>query len=348
VAVPIAVRTKVNPVNDPDPDLLPGPLNQAEPDGPNGEIGEGFIWNAVLRAHESVRNYGFFVDIVRYDQRVPAAYRIPVERDAFGKGLVVATATNAALMNLTDRYFRGFDNQLPDLYRYREWEREFSGYEKNGDLPRFEMVRLMHDHTGDFKSAIDGVNTPETQIADNDYAVGLLVQRVAHSRFRDSTLVFVIEDDAQDGPDHVDAHRSIAFVAGPYVRHHAVVSERYNTVNMVATMEDLLGVKPLNFHDANARPMTAVFDLKNAKWSYEARVPEMLRTTQLQLPGEKHAARITVRPLHDAAWWAKKTKGFDFSVEDRAPAVLYDRVLWQGTKGTPYPTTRDGRIRRPG
>src|SRR4029077_4001693 len=99
---------------------------------------------------KSVRSYGFFVDIVRYDNHVPAQARIPVEKHAFLKHLPVAFSMSPDLQNLTDPYFRGFDNKLPDLYRYREWEREFSGFEKKGNLPNFEMVRFMHDHTGDY------------------------------------------------------------------------------------------------------------------------------------------------------------------------------------------------------
>ncbi len=342
VALPIPERLAANPLNDKDPDLLPGPANQAAPDGPDGEDEEGYLWDAALRAHETIRNYGFFLDLTLYDDKVPDAVRIAPERDAFARKLVVAFPANRDLAGVTDPYFRGFDNNFPDLYRYREWEREFAGYEKTGTLPRFETVRFMHDHTGDFKTAIDGVNTPETQVADNDYAVGLLIARVAESRFASSTLIFVIEDDAQDGPDHVDAHRSVAFIAGPYVKQGALVSERYTTVNMVRTIEEVLGLKPLNFHDANARPMAAVFDLKNARWHYEARVPDMLRTTSLPLPPQKKAA--AVHPLHDAAYWAARTGGMDFSSEDKVDPVAYDRILWTGTMGNvPYPARRDGR-----
>jgi YVTN family beta-propeller protein len=346
VAVPIEQRTKVNPVNDADPDLLPGPANESAADGPEGEAEQGYIWNAALRAHKTIRNYGFFVDIVRYDTRVPVKDRIPVERHAYLKHLVVSTATSKDLADLTDPYFRGFDNQLPDLYRYREWEREFSGYEKKGDMPSLEFVRFMHDHTGDYATALDGVNTPDTQVADNDYAVGLLLERVAHSKFANSTLVFVVEDDAQDGPDHVDAHRSVAFVAGPYVKQHAVVSDRYTTVNVIRTMEDVLGLKALNLHDGNARPMASVFDLKNAKWDYRAAVPSLLRTTQLPLPPLKKAEAAPRQPLHNAAWWADATKGFDFSAEDRLPSS-YNQILWRGMMGEkPYPAARDGKNRR--
>src|SRR6185437_1120075 len=134
----------------------------------------------------------------------------------------------------------------------------------------------MRDHTGNFGDAIDGVNTPETQVADNDYAVGLLVDRIAHSRYAKDTLVFVIEDDAQDGPDHVDAHRSVAFIAGPYVKHGAVISDRYTTVNLLRTMETILGLKPMNFHDANAKPMANVFDLAQADWTFDASAEDRL------------------------------------------------------------------------
>jgi DNA-binding beta-propeller fold protein YncE len=206
----------------------------------------------------------------------------------------------------------------------------------------------MHDHTGDFGTAIDGVNTPETQVADNDYATGLLIEKVARSRYAKDTLVFVIEDDSQDGPDHVDAHRSVAFVVGPYVKQHAVISERYTTVSMIRTMEEVLGLQPLNVHDAHVRPMAAAFDMRAVKWDYNALVPAILRSTQLPLPSVKgqHAASVT--PLHDAAYWAAMTKGLDFAGEDRLDAASYNRILWQGMKPSqPYPTQRSGANLRP-
>ena len=121
------------------------------------------------------------------------------------------------------------------------------------------LVRFMNDHTGNFATAIDGVNTPEMQQADNDYAVGLLVEKISKSKYANNTLIFVIEDDAQDGPDHVDSHRSIAFVAGAYVKQGALVSSSYNTVNFLRTIEEVLGLPPMNLNDALARPMTDIF-----------------------------------------------------------------------------------------
>jgi hypothetical protein len=125
------------------------------------------------------------------------------------------TFTNPDLAPFTDPYFRGFDNTIADYYREQEWSREFTNYVRHHDLPSLELVRLMHDHTGNFTTAQNGVNTPGLQIADNDYAVGKLIQTVAHSPYASSTLIFIVEDDAQDGPDHVDGHRSEAFVVDP-------------------------------------------------------------------------------------------------------------------------------------
>jgi DNA-binding beta-propeller fold protein YncE len=342
VAPPMAEREAANPLARMDPDLLPGPANETAPDGPNGEYQQGYIWNAALRAKLSVRNYGFFLDVDRYFQQVPEDQRIPLTRLPWTTKLRVAYPASPELMNLTDLYFRGFDNSFPDYWRFREWAREFDVYAANGRLPRFETIRFMHDHTGDFATAIDGVNTPETQIADNDYATGLLIEKIAKSRYAKDTLVFVIEDDSQDGPDHVDAHRSVAFVVGPYVKQHAIVSERYTTVSMIRTMEDILGLEPLNVHDAHVRPMTAAFDVTAAKWDYHAIVPAMLRSTQLPLPLAARGTRAAIaHPLHDAAFWAAQTKSFDFRGEDRLDAASYNRILWQGMKpNQPYPANR--------
>ena len=202
---------------------------------------------------------------------------------------------------------------------------------------------------------IDGVNTPELQTADNDYAVGRIVEAVAKSKlYHNNTLVFVVEDDSQDGPDHVDAHRSIAFVAGQYVKQGAVVSKRYTTVSMIATIVDILGMDHLGTYDANDQPMTDIFRKKAAPWDFQAIVPEILKTTQLPLPVEvskkanasKNAfAAAYTKPRHVAAYWAAKTAGFDFSVEDRLDAAQYNRILWQGVVGEniPYPAARNGR-----
>ena len=138
-----------------DPDLLPGTANEVAPDGPGGEQGAGFIWDAALRAKLTIRNYGFLEDLVPYE--APASLGgLPVLRDPYKTRTVVAFPATNTPIGRTDPYFRGFDNNLPDFFRYREWAREFGHFVQNGQLPNFETVRLMHDHTGNFGTAIDG------------------------------------------------------------------------------------------------------------------------------------------------------------------------------------------------
>jgi DNA-binding beta-propeller fold protein YncE len=327
-----------------DPDLLPGTANAVAADSSEGEEGAGYIWNAALRAGKSVRNYGFFQDLVRY--QAPASLGgLPPLRNPYSTNTQVAFTAEPALLPLTDLFFRGFDDQLPDFYRYQEWAREFDLQVATQSFPAFELVRFMNDHTGSFSTAIDGVNTPELQQADNDYAVGLLIEKIANSPYKSSTLIFVLEDDAQDGPDHVDAHRSTGYIVGPYVKHRQVVSTRYATINMLRTMEDILGLEHLSLHDAGVPPMTDVFDVRQGpNWTYTAMPSSLLLATQLPI-AKKGAALKAVpvpRPLHDAAWWTEKTKGFTFAKEDLNDAAAYNRVLWEGAMAGPYPTTRSG------
>ena len=227
---------------------------------------------------------------------------------------------------------------VPDFYRFREWQREFDTRYSSGGLPALSLVRLPHDHTGNYSTALAGVNTPELQDADNDYAVGLLVEKIAHSQYAQNTLIFVIEDDAQDGGDHVDAHRSTAYIAGPYVKHHAVVSTEYNTVNFVRTMEEILGLTPLNLNDSIALPMSDVFDITRKEWDFTAKPSLLLYNTTLPLPPLSTGLSIP-KPKKSAAYWARVTRGFDFSKEDLVDGKAYNRVLWKGLMGgKPYPT----------
>jgi len=200
-------------------------------------------------------------------------------------------------------------------------------------MPNLTLLRLMRDHLGAFKTAIDGTNTPETEMADDDYAVGLVIQAVAHSPYANDTLIFVVEDDAQNGPDHVDAHRSVAYIVGPYVKQHAVVSTRYSTVNFLRTMEDILGTDHLSVSDAFQRPMADVFDLDQKTWSFTAVVPTPLDTTTLPIP---HQA-TNWHPAHPASYWTAKTRGYDWRQEDRIPAIAFNEILWQGLEHSPYP-----------
>jgi len=333
----LAERLAADPLTPNDPDVLPGQTAVGAPDGPNGEIDTGYLWDGALRAGLTVRNYGFFIDTTCYSE--PGCV-IPVIENPAATNTVVAYPTNAALAPNTDPYYRGFDNNFPDYYRFTEWEREFDTKYANGGLPSLSLVRLMHDHTGSFDTAIDMVNTPELMQADNDYAVGLLVQKIANSIYAQNTLIFVVEDDAQDGADHVDSHRTIAFIAGPYVKQGAVVSTAYNTVDFIRTMEEVLGLKQfLNLNDALGHPMADIFTTTPQKWSFSASPSAYLYATQLPLPPPPVGLKVP-QSKHNATYWARVTRGLDFSDSDRVDPLLYNRILWKGMMGNkPYPAS---------
>jgi YVTN family beta-propeller protein len=324
--------------------LLTGARNHASTDAPFG-MEDGYIFNAVLNAGKTVRNYGFLVNNIGSIGTKEA----PV-RDPFQAGIVQVAPLDPALAPLTDVYFRGYDMNYPDLWRYNEWKREFDQFVASGKLPNLSLVRLPHDHMGNFASALGGVNTPETQQADCDYALGLLIETVANSPFADSTLIVAIEDDVQDGPDHVDSHRGTIFFAGAYVKKGGVVVKtRYSQVNLLRTIEDILGTEHINLNTAFARPMADVFDIRSdGEWTYVAEASTVLATTTVaneSNPVLRYAKGPMIRPKHDAAYWAKVTAGFDFSEADQVPVAQFNRLLWAGLKAdAPYPALR-GRLR---
>src|SRR5262249_37604914 len=137
----MAARRRANPLTPDDPDLLPGTADVGAPDGPAGEEGQGYIWNAAIRAGLSVRNYGFFGDLGRYEGKNADAAPIPREHDPFASKTQVFYPANAALAPLTDVYFRGFDQAFPDFWRFQEWKREFSDYARSGQLPPLTLLR---------------------------------------------------------------------------------------------------------------------------------------------------------------------------------------------------------------
>jgi DNA-binding beta-propeller fold protein YncE len=318
------------------PNILAGDGDHAAADGPTG-YQEGYIFNAVLNAGGTVRNYGWMANTPGSIGTIAN----PIS-DPFTAGVVQTTAANQLIYEngFYDPYFRAYDQAYPDVWRFNEWNREFQQFVKNGDLPSLEMIRgLSHDHTGSFSAALGGVNTPEIQQADNDYAVGLLVQTVAHSPYAKDTLIIIIEDDSQDGADHVDSHRSTTYFVGPYVRKNAVVSTRYSQPSVLRTIEDIFGTEHINLNTYYARPMADVFDIRSSgKWTFNAVASTLLKSTTLGLdPSTVYAKGPDLKPTHDAQYWAAKTHGFDFSEEDQVPAELYNKILWEGLKGTAAP-----------
>ena len=239
---------------------------------PGTDPTDAFIWNKLSDAGISYRNYGFRVFGGQYD--------------ASGK-LVGATvagnpSTEPRLLANTDLNYAGYDltkpDSIPDLIttgvnqptRIAEWLKEFNQYETNGNLPTVEFVRLPNDHTN---TDTPGTPTPRAYVADNDYALGQLVQAVSQSKDWGSTAIFVIEDDAQEGPDHVDAHRTVAQVISPYTQTGKVDSTFYSQVSVLRTVEQIVGLAPMTQFDAAATPMLNSFtDTPNMK-TYTAIVP---------------------------------------------------------------------------
>ena len=320
--------------------ILAGDGDHAATDGPTG-YQQGYIFSAVLNAGGTIRNYGWMANTPGSIGSIAN----PIS-DPFAAGVIQTTTANQLIFDnkFYDPYFRAYDQAYPDVWRFNEWNREFQQFVANGNLPTLEMIRgLSHDHTGSFTSALGGVNTPEIQQSDNDYAVGLLVQAVANSPYAKDTLVIIIEDDCQDGADHVDSHRATTYFVGPYVKKHAVVSTRYSQANLLRTIEDILGTEHLNLNTYYARPMADAFDTKSSgKWTFKAVASTLLKSTTLGLDPTKmeFASGADLKPTHDAKYWEQKTRGFDFSAEDRVPADLYNKILWEGLKGTAAPAAK--------
>jgi len=307
----------------------------------------GYIWDTVLRAGKTVRHYGLYADENYYaDPSAGLPFYLPIVRDAFAQNVVQAVPVRPSLLGRTDVFCRGWDLNTPDQYRYEEWKREFDQYVQNHNLPDFEMVDFMNDHFGNFSTNIAHLENPLAQMASNDYALGRLVEAVSKSPYWKDTAIFVVEDDAQDGPDHVDAHRSTVFVLSPYTQHGTVVHTNYNSTDVVRTIEDILGVSYLGLNDANARPMSDVFSREANLAPYLAPIPGILcqppvdptLVPECADPG-KRPITAAVKPLHDGAWWAQATKGFNFKHADLNNADLFNRVLWKGIMGDdkPYP-----------
>lgn len=201
----------------------------------------GYIWNNVLAAGLTLRNYGYWCSNI---QPAPA------------QGVQIAAVRDPALTPHTSMTFRAYDLQYPDINRARAFIAELAEFERKGEFPRFCVLRIGNNHTSG--TARDRL-TPKAMVADNDQALGMIVEAMSKSSFWPHTAIFVLEDDAQNGPDHVDSHRSPAFVLSPYTRGRGVDSSMYNTVSMLRTMELILGVGPMTLHDAGARPMAAAF-----------------------------------------------------------------------------------------
>jgi phospholipase C len=217
----------------------------------------GYIWDRCHQAGVSYRSYGEFIDNAR----------------EVGKP---GTTNVESLKNHFDPYFRSYDLDYLDIDRAARFIDEFETFVNSGTLPQFIIMRLPNDHTAGTKI---GSHTPRAMVADNDLALGMVVEAVSRSAIWKETAIFVVEDDAQNGPDHVDAHRTVAFVASPYTHGRGRDSTFYSTASMLRTMELILGLEPMSQFDAGARPMYNAFHSTPDTRPYECRpVPEEMRS----------------------------------------------------------------------
>ena len=316
--------------------VLPGGKDIAATAGDGDEApgaSGGFLWDAVLRAGKSVRHYGMYSDEAYYTIGVP--FYIPIVRNAYARRVRQSPPSRPSLAGRTDVYYRGWDLNTPDRYRYEEWKREFDGYVRHRNLPSFETVCLMMDHFGNFATNAGGLDTPYLQMSDNDYALGSLVAAVSRSPYWKDTAIFVLEDDAQDGPDHVDSHRSPAFVISAYTRRRTVVHTRYTTVSMLRTIEDLLGTGHLSAFDANAPPMSDAFVDRPDIQPYTAVLPGDLCRRPVKpdlIPECLNATPRTAdrRPRKGARWWIAQTRGMNFNRHDAVDPQRFNRLLELG------------------
>jgi len=208
----------------------------------------GYLWDAAERAGITYRNYGEFM------AAGPTVTGVPT------------STTQRGLQTHTDFNFPTFDMNLRDVDRYAEWKREFDAFERAGRLPQLEIVRFPRDHTAGTKS---GQNTPAAMVADNDQAVGKLVDAVSHSRDWPTTAVFVLEDDAQNGPDHVDEQRSTFYLISPYAA-GGLLHRQYTTASVLRTIETILGLAPLSTYDTGAVPLDEAFTSSPRLGAYDA------------------------------------------------------------------------------
>jgi YVTN family beta-propeller protein len=288
----------------------------------------GFIWDNVLDRKKTLRVYGEFV-AASVKWKDPARTELPTFADCYrdfldgnGKVDIRATATIKTIEPYICPTFIGFPSNVPDVYRAGEFIKELNTFEKEGNLPNFMIMLLPNDHTAGTKP---GLPTPEAAVADNDLALGRIVEAVSKSRFWKETCIFVVEDDPQNGFDHIDGHRTVAMAISPYTRRGTVDSTNYNHTSMVRTIELVLGLPPMNQLDASATPMNACFTDKIDLTSYQA-VPNIIPLDRLnpELSQIKNP-----RQLH----WAQASINEPLDEIDEADEDTLNRILWFAARG---------------
>jgi hypothetical protein len=234
-----------------------------------------------------------------------------------------------ALAKYCSRRYPNNSTTIPDAIRAEEYLRELAEREKSGQMPNLNVITLSNDHT-------NGTNPksprPQAMVAANDLALGRIVEGISKSRFWRKSLILVVEDDAQDGVDHVDGRRTVALMVGPHIRRGVVDSNNYNHLSMVRTIQDIYGIQPRTRFAKAARAMTSVFTDTEDVTPYEHIVPA-IRMDEMNPPLKTLRGR--------QLWAARESMAIDWSEPDEAPEELLNHILWWDAKGfgTSYPGT---------
>ena len=295
----------------------------------------GFIWDQALAHGKSLRIYGEFAGTEKCwaDPTRKGEITFSDHWKDFADGAGEIRIWSRPMIESIRPYLcantAGWDLNIPDVFRAREFIRELREYERAGDLPNLVIISLPNDHTSGTKP---GSPTPAAQVADNDLAFGQIVEAISKSRFWKESCIFAIEDDAQSGWDHVSGYRTTAYVASHYTRRGAVVGTQYNQTSLLRTMELMLGLPPMNQFAATATPMGDCF----------AAAPDFSPFTAL--PGNIPLDQVNpdVREISDSLSRkdARASARLPLDKVDACPEDQFNRIRWRAMKGsrTPYPT----------
>jgi YVTN family beta-propeller protein len=294
----------------------------------------GFIWNDALEHGKTVADFGEFTTAhVRW--KSPARKGVPDFLDCYHDFLSGSNAIEyscqpdiAALGPYVMKNTIGWDLDVPDVWRAAQFIKDLKRFEAKDDFPNLVILWLPNDHTSGTRF---GSPTPAAQVADNDLAVGQVVDAVSHSQFWTNTCIFAVEDDPQNGWDHVSSYRTTAYVASPYTKRHAVINTQYNQTSLLRTMELMLGLPPMNQMDATATPMFDCFTNTPDFASFDA-VTNQIPLDQMN-PNPKEISDPLLRKD------AYVSAHLPLKKEDQCPENLFNHILWYAEKGshTPYP-----------
>jgi len=288
----------------------------------------GFIWDNVLNHGLTFRNYGEFADAL-IDP--PSATFTDIYQDFLNGTNKIKIHSKANLSQLIPYLcptYIGFPNKVSDQYRAGEFIKELREFEKNDNFPNFIIMLLPNDHTSGTRP---GMPIPQAAVADNDLALGQIVEAISGSKFWNETCIFVTEDDPQAGLDHVDGHRTVGMVISPYTKRGKVVSTYYSQINMVRTIENILAIPPMNQLDLTAESMDDCFTGKPDFTPYKAlknNIPlDQLNPPLISLEGKQ-------------LYWAKKSLEQNLDDVDNIDEDVFNQIIWYAVKGysRPYPT----------